>query len=283
MLEEEDALQNSENLEMLALLPFNERLEGNIVKEQVELVGGANLFYRLNQSFKDMKVEPLFIREQWELYSWRKTFFQKHFPDSFWGTNLKIECLSFLLCCKFDQVSSLAYKYCSNEEENDRKQEEFNEVCIYALSRRERRFSLAALRRFDKYIVGWDLDYLTEERDRDLIANRVVCAYFLEGYHFSLNDAAAMVAEFYPSPPQVKTLEDIAMKAVIKNGISMEEMSSDLKKKSVLMLQGKDRVRDEKETCDDVSGFEIVDDFSVNRKFLEPWKRIVAGEGQSQG
>jgi len=280
------------HLDLLTLLPFNEQTGGDIVQEQVNVVGGYNLFYRLNHSLKDMKVEPLFIiKEQWKLYSWRQRFFEKHFPDHYWGGFsdwiVKLESLGFLLCCKFDQVASLASKYSSSTAVvDDRKQEEFNEVCIDTLSRSEKIFSLTVLHRFDKNCVECDLLSLYNQEEMDEVINKVVGKFFLDGYPFSFDDLAAMVGEFYPSS-QIKSLEDIAMKAVLKHGVSMEEVSSALKKKSVIMLQGKATFEDEaaetgkdsEDGCPCQGGVDASDNICYNRIAVQSWKKIVGGKG----
>jgi hypothetical protein len=213
----EETLKNGfDNLEMLTLLPFqyDEQTVGDIVTKQVELVGGLNLFYRLDQSLKDMRIEPLFIEEQWVLYHWRCKFFEDHFPDGFGGIDRmkkKIESLSFLVCCKFDQVASLAIKCCSDVMD-DREKEEFNEVCVEALSRHDKWFSIASVRRFETDFVSGDLCMLLHEKTKEDFCHRILFAFrYVESYPISFDEIAAMITEFYPSQvKQVKSLEDIA-------------------------------------------------------------------------
>jgi hypothetical protein len=42
-------------------------VNAEMTKEQVEVVGAEPFFDRLHKSLKDLKTEPLFIREQWNL------------------------------------------------------------------------------------------------------------------------------------------------------------------------------------------------------------------------
>jgi hypothetical protein len=68
------------------------------------------------------------------------------------------------------------------------------------------------------------------------------------------------------------------MKVVLMHGISMEEMSRSLQKKSVLMLQGKNILEEEDENVH----FEVLDEFGsyhVEEKISKSWKKIVSGEG----
>ena len=60
------------NIELLVHLPCSlPQVNAEMIKKQVEVVGAESLFHRLDKSLKDLRTEPLFIREQWNLYSWR--------------------------------------------------------------------------------------------------------------------------------------------------------------------------------------------------------------------
>jgi hypothetical protein len=276
----ENILKDSIHLELLSLLPFpyGEQIDADIVKKQVDVVGGSNLFYKLDRSFKEMKIEPLFVKEQWDLFNWRCTFFGSHFPCGFWRC-VVLESLGFVLCCKFDQVASLAVRSCSDVM-GDRRQ--LDEICT--ISRHEQRFSHAAMHSFDKDTVETDFDYLFHENDKDVFRSYIHDIYLFVPLNF--DDLVAMVAEVYPSHvKQLKTLEDFAMRTVLKHGISMEEMSGALRKKSELMMKGKFSVGDEGDTATlkdvripltGVSGFKYV----VIRRSTS-WKVFVRGKGMS--
>ena len=57
------------NLELLTqqpcpiLLQVNDEME----EKQIDIVGTAALYHRLDQSLRDLRIDPLFIREQWAL------------------------------------------------------------------------------------------------------------------------------------------------------------------------------------------------------------------------
>jgi hypothetical protein len=42
-------------------------VNAEMIKKQVEVVGAEPFFVRLHKSLKDLKIEPLFITEQWNL------------------------------------------------------------------------------------------------------------------------------------------------------------------------------------------------------------------------
>ena len=72
------------------------------------------------------------------------------------------------------------------------------------------------------------------------------CFLDQEEYPLSYDYVTAMVAELFPCHvKRVKTLEEIAMKTVLKHRISMEEMSRELKKRSVLLVHGQNSIEDE--------------------------------------
>jgi hypothetical protein len=97
----------------------------------------------------------------------------------------------------------------------------------------------------------------------------------------------AMFAEFNPSEfNQPKTVEDIAMKAVLKNCIFMVEMSLALQKTLVLLLQGKTGSKVEENVIEEVSiHFCFVNEY--HRFYLTDvlvecptsWKKIVSEKG----
>ena len=81
-----------------------------------------------------------------------------------------LESLGFVLCCKFDQVASLAVPS-SSDMIGNRGREELDEICI--ISRHEQRFSHAAMHCFDKYTVETDIDYLFHENDKDVFRSYI--------------------------------------------------------------------------------------------------------------
>jgi demethoxyubiquinone hydroxylase (CLK1/Coq7/Cat5 family) len=72
----------------------------NIMQKQLEIVEGTEQFYkRIDQSLKDGKVEPFFVKEQWDLYAWREKFFNDNFPcgRSRLGQHTRLTCCFRLL------------------------------------------------------------------------------------------------------------------------------------------------------------------------------------------
>ena len=53
----------------------------NIMQKQLEIVEGTEQFYRrMDDSLREGRVEPYFVKEQWDLYAWREKFFNDNFP-----------------------------------------------------------------------------------------------------------------------------------------------------------------------------------------------------------
>lgn len=53
----------------------------NIMQKQLEIVEGTEQFYRrMDESLREGRVEPYFVKEQWDLYAWREKFFNDNFP-----------------------------------------------------------------------------------------------------------------------------------------------------------------------------------------------------------
>ena len=65
----------ADNLELLSNLscflpPANE----DMIKKQIYVVGAEPLFDRLDESLEELRIEPLFVREQWDLYNGGSSF-----------------------------------------------------------------------------------------------------------------------------------------------------------------------------------------------------------------
>ena len=62
----------------------------NIMQKQLEIVEGTEQFYhRMDESLSKGRVEPYFLKEQWDLYAWREKFFNDNFPPG--GLLVKIK------------------------------------------------------------------------------------------------------------------------------------------------------------------------------------------------
>eukprot|EP00092_Neocalanus_flemingeri_P084139 GFUD01105654.1.p1 GENE.GFUD01105654.1~~GFUD01105654.1.p1 ORF type:complete len:275 (+),score=82.62 GFUD01105654.1:111-935(+) len=58
-----------------------------MVEEQVELLrGNKELYNMIDNNMMNGDLDPFFIREHCAIYSWRETFFCKHFPNDAWFT-----------------------------------------------------------------------------------------------------------------------------------------------------------------------------------------------------
>jgi len=307
MCEEEAAL----NLELLGHLPCSKRMHENeeIVKQQVDVVGTASLYHRLEQSLKDMKVEPLFIKEQWDLYTWRRQFFEEHFPGCECGCQpawrvLKMTTEPYLVCCKFDEVVALALRLRSDLGIKERQEQIYStfpekvndsdqfQYCI--LSRFHAKFSSAAFMRFDKRAIENLFDSLyfdsIEDDEDDYYPEDLDFFELQEDFPLSFDDLTAMIAELYPSRVKhPKTLEEIVLKMVLKHGISLEEMSKGLQKQSVMLLLGKISYDDEN-AGDEKDDFDQDDYDEYNRgsdrrtpilsdQEMRALKKIVSGKG----
>ena len=56
-----------------------------IMADQVAVVGSARIYQKIHKSFLEEKVEPLFAKEQFDLYRWRANFFCTNFPHQVFG------------------------------------------------------------------------------------------------------------------------------------------------------------------------------------------------------
>jgi len=57
------------------------------IKEQVKIVGGSlKLYDMIERKFRQQQVIPFFVKETWDLYNWRLHFFKTYFPKGSWVT-----------------------------------------------------------------------------------------------------------------------------------------------------------------------------------------------------
>ena len=58
-----------------------------VVLEQMGIVGGSGWLYkRINENLKNGTFDPFFVTEHCQLFSWRESFFDSHFPGDSWFT-----------------------------------------------------------------------------------------------------------------------------------------------------------------------------------------------------
>ena len=186
-----------------------DKSKDSIVKKQIALVGGfKEIFSRLDRSFKALKIEPFFVKEQWDLFEFRYEFFHKHFPDG-----------SFI-SDDYDHFNVVMYQICFN----------FDEVMILAsregLDRRvyfegNRKLADIAAERFSSSRIRVDfvLDTVAPPFDE------------MSEYPVSFSRVAHIMCELYPSKP--KSLEEISMKVALSLGFPLDDMNPSVKEKSV--------------------------------------------------
>jgi len=93
---------------------------GQIMADQVAVVGSARIYQKIHKSFLEEKVEPLFAKEQYDLYRWRANFFRTNFPNQVFGDvgsnwytagsddSHLFDTLAFNITKHFDRVVTLA-------------------------------------------------------------------------------------------------------------------------------------------------------------------------------
>ena len=188
-----------------------------MVCEQIKIAGSKILYKRIDKSFKEGSMEPYFLKEQWMLYSWRERFFQHHFPlgggsdAECWYTEGAddshfLDTVPFQVTTNFDCLMTLAASM--------RQRKVYGEK-IYLENDEE--ISNSVRKKWDiNPEHGFDFDdYAISEHYNEL------------SFSFTVHQ----LAELHLKGP--RKLEELAMRTVIRNGISLAEMSRELKKKSV--------------------------------------------------
>jgi len=202
------------------------------VEEQVELLGGNGALYKMiDNNMMNGHLDPLFITEHCDIYSWRERFFHKHFPDNSWFT------VDFLN----DENSNDAFPF---DPEDD------YSVFItipYQITRYfDRVMALASAK------VEPGLGWLKQEiyfENNEIISAEAECKYdwealtdFIEGHgeelekshcqdiNIGFSEVAHMIAEVHKTGP--KKLEEIALKLVLSLNLSIESVPAVIKNKA---------------------------------------------------
>merc|ERR1712130_728380 len=73
------------NLFLLSKMDSNE--VEKVVLEQIGFLDGDTWLYnRINRNMKSGRFDPFFLREYCQLFAWRESFFDRHFPGDSWFT-----------------------------------------------------------------------------------------------------------------------------------------------------------------------------------------------------
>eukprot|EP00092_Neocalanus_flemingeri_P020071 GFUD01021732.1.p1 GENE.GFUD01021732.1~~GFUD01021732.1.p1 ORF type:complete len:271 (-),score=75.48 GFUD01021732.1:141-953(-) len=196
-----------------------------MVEEQVKLLGGnKELYSRIDNNMKNGVFDHFFIREHCAIYSWRETFFSKHFPDNSWFTvDLDDE----------------------DEFEAEDGSQEFTTIPFQITRHFDRVMALASAN------VHAELTWLKQQiyfEKNELLSDEASCKYkwgdmsvsirWEDRVDMEFSDVAHMVAEVHQTGP--KKLEEMALKAVLLRHISsgstnflpLDDLPAKIKKKA---------------------------------------------------
>jgi len=189
-----------------------------VVADQIKVVGSAKLFERISKNFEEVKFEPFFAKEQFDLYSWREDFFHSSFPEENWFTDggddsHEFDTVPYQITKNFDAVVALA---CSPRATHDKVYFRCDEIA-----------SAKARTLYDSNTVMYNEEFL----DKD----------FLEEEGLRYSDAAHVIVAVFQSGPL--KLEHLAMKTVLEHKIPLEDVPKELKVKAVTgMYDGVDDI-----------------------------------------
>ena len=202
-----------ENWKLITAGADKEKIE-QVKQRQIDLLGSAKLYERINQNFKETKFEAYFAREQFKLYSWRKDFFYEQFPHGSWFTlveedevddevdDFSFATVPFQITQHFDSVVALAQRS--------------SDVKIYFEANYYHADRASHL--FDSNTWKMNkLDYYLRPRP-------------LEYYGLSFSDVLHIIAAVYPAQPL--KLEHLAMKKTLETEVPLDEIPRELQEKA---------------------------------------------------
>ena len=192
---------------------------GTIMADQVAVVGSNRIYQKIHESFLEEKVEPLFVKEQFDLYIWRANFFRTNFPNQVFGDVVSnwwtagsddshfFDTLPFNITKHFDRVVTLA--------------------CIPPYNHPHGKVWFDNDGDGDRINNLYDLDSLD----------------FLEEEGFGYSDAAHRIVAACQTGPL--KLEHLAMKKVLEYQIPLDEVPKEVKVRvAVGMFDGTEDIPD---------------------------------------
>merc|ERR1719500_1016848 len=179
-----------------------ERVE-KIVLDQIDLLGCCSWLYeRIDKNMKCGKFDPFFLREHCQLFAWRESFFDRSFPGDSWFT------------AETDQYGE--------EEDYFSWDDPFTRFITIPVQ---------LTHHFDTVIA-----LATAKIEPELVVpeGSIVGHSLREHYdqvNLTFSDVAHIIVEVYQKGP--KKLEELAIKTILKNRISTDQLPVALQKKIV--------------------------------------------------
>lgn len=207
-------VQKMKSLEEAAVILNRKLIESSdkekielVRKQQIDLLGSAVLYERINKNLKLTKFEAYFAREQFKLYSWREDFFHEQFTDGSWFTSgaddsHSFDTVPFQITQHFESVVALS----ASQRGSDVKIFFENDECQAARARNL----------FDSNTVMYMDNFLEPES--------------LEDHGLSFSDALHIIAAVFPAQPL--TLEHLAMKKTLETRVPLNDIPRELIEKA---------------------------------------------------
>lgn len=194
-----------ENMRLIAAAD-KEKIE-QVRQQQIDLLGSATLYERINKNLKLTKFEAYFAREQFKLYSWREDFFHEQFADGSWFTSgaddaHSFDTVPFQITQHFDSVVALS----ASLRGSDVRIYFENDECQAARARNL----------FDSNTVMYMDNFLEPES--------------LEDHGLRFSDALHIIAAVFPAQPL--KLEHLAMKKTLETKVPLDEIPRELQEKA---------------------------------------------------
>ena len=184
-----------------------------IVEEQISLVDSASLYNRINDNFRNEVLEPVFAKEHFDLFTWRRNLFEKSLGDS-WVTSdnddlRRLETIDYQVTVKFDEfVDIMAYhwRYIRTPDQG----KIYFERCTSSVEQK-----------YDPVFIREEFEFWLDTGDREL------CEFGFSNLSFS--DWVYILIGCYQDSPL--RLEHIAYKKVLAENLSTDCLPKILKEK----------------------------------------------------
>jgi len=213
-----------------------------VVQEQVEILGGnAWLYNRINTNLKNGVFDPFFLEEHCKVYAWRESFFDSHFQGDSWFTVetdldgdyyedyfswddpfARFITIPMQITRHFDTVIALATAKVEPELKWLKSKVYFENDEILG-NEAESKYKIETM-------VA-DLNEEFEHLSNFSLSEKHPLKYHYEEINLTFSHVAHIAVEAYRKGP--KKLEELAIKTVLKECISIDQLPVSLQKKIV--------------------------------------------------
>merc|ERR1719228_1868754 len=186
---------------------MNDNEIGRAIGEQIKITGSVAIYNAIKDSF-NRPPHLYFMKEQFDLYKWRKEFFLKHFPEGSLETDCNFGCGKLGFSSDVHKMAAIHYNITEN----------FEEVLKFALGDSKPVFPTVLHFPTDYFSDWFHNKFEWDTNDEKDVLKKLSTVDFSTGVHI-------LCVLYSSSPP---SLLQISMKKILKLNQSVEKAPVEL-------------------------------------------------------